>query len=187
MIEERAASRGIPGTRGIRGIVPRRVSWFDLARRTILTGCAVVCLGLLGSLQPGLYRGVRLTWDHLTTTARVVEIGERGGSNAHGIWADLEFTTPSGPVQARLFPGDDGLLPGQEIAIDYLPSHPRTVREAGRFWSNEMLAAAFEFGFLIALAATGWMWWTTAHRAGTPPPAPRSPGRGGRRRPRGRR
>jgi hypothetical protein len=134
-------------------------------RRIVLLGCAAALVYALVTLQVNGYRGVRLAWDHATTVARVTDEGpasRRGsGDSRTTVWADLAFTTTAGrPVRTRIFVGiDRAPSVGADMPIDYLPSHPQTVREAGRFWSDDIRLAALMLGFLDlpALALIVWL------------------------------
>jgi hypothetical protein len=134
-------------------------------RRVVLLGCAATLVYPVVALQVNGYRGVRLAWDHATTVARVTDEGPasrrgRGGSRTT-VWADLAFTTAAGrPVSTRIFVGTDRAPSvGADMSIDYAPSHPQTVREAGRFWSDDVRVAALMLGFLDlpALALIVWL------------------------------
>jgi hypothetical protein len=113
----------------------------------VLAACVVVVVGGLASLQPALFRGVSLTWDHVTTTARVLDTGRSPSRyRRDSFWADLAFDAEGRPIRTRLFLTGRQPTVGDDLTIDYLPSNPRTVRVAGQFWSDEVKAAAAELG-----------------------------------------
>lgn len=144
-----------------------------IIRVVVLSGCAITIACCVVALQIDAYRGVRLVGDHVTTTARVTDVGAAsgrpGGDSATTAWADLTFTTADGrTVSTRIFVGIDRTpAVGDDLTIDYLPSHPQTVREAGRFWSDDVRAALFQFCALDlpALGGVTWLaWWVWRSR-----------------------
>jgi hypothetical protein len=100
---------------------------------------------------------VALTWDHQTTTARVMAIGATSGIRASHpgcCWVDITFTADGRPVTTRLFLREQDVPSGSRMEIDYLPSHPRTTRLAGQFWTDQVQAAALELGIPLAVVVS---------------------------------